>query len=505
MSPTPMLVATRPFAIEPLTNAMLPDGIFDNALYKLRIACHYTNTSGADLTNVTLYLESIGDAGIVVTGQTYTFPRIPAGASVLVSWAADFQFASPGKPLVSFVARADGYTSARSIRQIFVSQTRYDQSTDTYSITIPEGRMELSKPTVIAPPEGSAWWPGGKPENDKERPPWTGPYVPTGCTMVWIPNPAYPGTHGQLPFDDPFWKILGWIVFGIATLVGILAAAAGAGAFNVGVKGKFDEVEPGLGVKCCTPAPGGGVKEATTAAGAAGLIATGALIAGLADDADPHWRGQEATPPAPGELTTAERVQAHWRLLDEPHAGRPYRTEVEWAYKRTTTGATYEYAVASEEKSNVHVTEEVKVVTPDTVASPGLLWVRSSFIRPGGAPFRGPELYGFALFRAPQGLYFLVPLTDDGVGFDAHSNDGEYTAGLHLRDALQELKKVGQEPYGIWKVFVFAQDVNLVPPGTPAEIAAQTIGGIFVASAVQITFDPDQPCPLEAQGTIKVV
>ncbi|MFY1675118.1 hypothetical protein ACN27G_35145 [Plantactinospora sp. WMMB334] len=504
MSPTPMVVPTRPFAIEPLTNVMLPDGIFDNALYKLRIACHYTNTSGGDLTNVTLYLESVGDPGIAVTGQTYTFPTIPAGASVLVSWAADFQHATPGKPLVSFVARADGFSSARSIRQIFVSQTRYDQATDTYSVTVPEGRLELSKPTVVAPPKGSVWYPGEKPGDDKERPPWTGPYVPTGCTMVWVPNPAYPGTHGELPFDDPWWKVLGWIVFAIAALVGIIAAALGSGTFNVGVKGKFEETDPGLGVECCTPAPGDGLKGGVTVAGVAGVIASVALAVGLADDADPHWRGQTATPPAPGELTTGERVEAHWRLLDEPHAGRAYRTQVEWAYQRITTGATYQHAV-SEEQTNVHVTEDVKVIIPDTVASPGLLWVRSTFTRPGGAPYAGPELYAFALFRAPQGLYFLVPLTDDGVGFDARPGDGEYTAGLHLRDALKELEKAGQQPYGIWKVFVFAQDVNRVPPGTPAEIAAQTIGGFFVASAIQLTFDPNAPCPLEAHGTIKVV
>ena len=81
MTATPMAVETRPFAIEPLTNVMLPDGIFDNALYNLKISCHYTNTSGADLSNVKLYLESTGDPGIAVTAQTYTFGTVPAGAS----------------------------------------------------------------------------------------------------------------------------------------------------------------------------------------------------------------------------------------------------------------------------------------------------------------------------------------------------------------------------------------------------------------------------------------
>jgi len=496
---TPMAVLTRPFAIEPVTNVMLPDGIFDNALYKLRIAGHYTNTSGADLTNVTLYLESIGDPGIVVTAQTYTFPKIPAGASVLVSWAADFQHATPGKPMVSFVARADGYTPARTIRQIFVSQTRYDAATKTYSCTIPEGRLDVSG---IKPTEGG-WSPEGPPGENKR--PWNGPYVPTGLTMVWHPNPAYAGTHGELPFADPWWKVIALIVLIVAAIVGIIAAALGQGTFNVGISGEFDETDPGLVTKCCKPKPDGGVKGATTVAGVCGVIASGALAVACADEADPHWRGQQATPPAPGELTKAERVRASWQFLDEPWAGRPYRTKVQWAYERMTTGATYHHAV-SEQQTNIHVTKEVIVTTPATVSgSGGTLWVEAGFLRPDGKPFTGPDLYSFALFQAPKGFMFLVPLTDDGIGYDRIANDGTYTGGLPLEQAARILKPLGQDVYGVWRVFVFGQDVNRVAPGTPPEIAAQTIGGFFVGSAVQITFDPNLPCPLEAQGSIKVV
>ena len=67
-----MQVLTRPFAIEPVTNMMLPDGIFDNALFNLRIACHYTNESGADLTGVEIYLESVGDPGTCPTPRRIT-------------------------------------------------------------------------------------------------------------------------------------------------------------------------------------------------------------------------------------------------------------------------------------------------------------------------------------------------------------------------------------------------------------------------------------------------
>jgi hypothetical protein len=59
--------------------------------------------------------------------------------------------------------------------------------------------------------------------------------------------------------------------------------------------------------------------------------------------------------------------------------------------------------------------------------------------------------------------------------------------------------------YGVWRIFIFAQDVNRAQPGMPPEIAAQHIGGFFIASAIHLTFDPSLPCPLTAQAATNVV
>ena len=255
MSAVPLHVLTRPFAIEPVTQIMLPDGIFDNALYNLQIACHYTNNSTSELTNVSLYLESVGDPGIVVTAKTHHFARIPAGASVMVRWDANFQHASPGKRLVSFVAAADGFTTRRSIQQIFVSQTRFDQPSNTYTCTVEEGTLTVSKLSAHFP--ASVDW--GHREGEKcVCPPDFGPYVPTGMTLVWSPNPGYAGVHGDLPFSDPWWKILAIIVAIVAALVAIVAAALGAGTASFGASGTFEETDPS--VKCCKPDVGAGQK-----------------------------------------------------------------------------------------------------------------------------------------------------------------------------------------------------------------------------------------------------
>lgn len=99
----------------------------------------------------------------------------------------------------------------------------------------------------------------------------------------------------------------------------------------------------------------------------------------------------------------------------------------------------------------------------------------------------------------------MVPLQDDGLGFDPGASDGIYAGSLDLKRAYRTLFKYGLDVYGTWRIFLFAQDVNLTEPGTPPEIAAQQIGGFFVTSAVQITFDPTLPCPVETQGVVTVV
>lgn len=506
MSATPIQVLTRPFAVEPVTGIMLPDGIFDNAIYNLQITAHFTNQSSNPLANVELYLESVGDPGILPTARTYTFPSIPAGASVRVGWDANFQNATPGKRLVSLIAKADGFDPRRSIQQIFVSQTRFNPATNTYTCTVEEGTLTVSDIAAIGP--GAGWGKGGstgccKCGGDGGGPTAFPPYVPTGATMVWAPNPAYTGIHGDLPFSDPWWKILGWIVAAVAALVAIIAAALGAGNVNFSVGGTFDETQPT--VHCCTPKGSVSQKPAYTVAGVASAIASVAIAVGCADAADPFFRGQEATPPAADESTVGERVEVKWDLPEAPNAGKPFPADVKWTYQRFTTGNTYTHSV-SETQTNQHVAGDVEIDAPTVVHAFNPLWVKAKFQKSGAGFFSGTDLYAFALFQAPQdGLYFVVPLSDDGLGFDDVANDVIYSGGLNLELARRLLLENGEDVYGIWRVFIFAQDVNLTAPGTPPEIAAQHIGGFFVASAITLTFDPNLPCPMKAQAIINVV
>jgi hypothetical protein len=203
-------------------------------------------------------------------------------------------------------------------------------------------------------------------------------------------------------------------------------------------------------------------------------------------------------------LTVQERVVAKWSLPQAPSAGKSYTADVKWSYDRITSGKNYHYSVA-ETQTNIHLSDGVMVTIPATVQAFNPLWVKAKFLKTGKAFYKGTDLYAFALFRAPQGLFFVVPLTDDGLGFDPAANDGIYAGGLNLEAAYRQLLSQKEDIYGVWRVFVFAQDVNLTKPGTAPEIAAQHIAGFFVASAIEITFDPSLPCTLKAQATITVV
>ena len=501
MAITPMDIRNRPFSVEPYTNIMLPDGIFDTALKKQRITCFYTNTSGATLHEVTIYLEGVGDPGILPVAHSYFFSEIKPGASVRVSWLADFENGTPGKKLVSFIAQAQGMTLVRTLKQIFVSKTTRDTVTGEYTCTVEEGTLKISNLEVIGPKD--KWQPCS--ERYKECRPTKGPWLPAKMSMTFYPNPSYAGVHGDLPFSDPWWKIFAWIVAAIAALVAIIAATLGEGTAGTAVGGTFDETTGD--VDGCTPDPGGiPGDDSMTVAGVASAIATGAVVVGLSDDADPWWRGQEATPPDKGELTVAEPVNVSFDYPSgAPNAGVPYPVHVKWEYQRITTGSTYTHAIEETQK-NIHVNGGVEVEVPSVHhAFEKPLVIKARFKREDGKLFVGEYLYAFSLLRSPDDMYFLVDLADDGIQHDEKPNDGTYTGSIHLEEVYRILLKHNLKLEGLWRVYVFAQDVNDATPDMLPQIAAKRIGGFMVASGLQLTFDSTLPCPLQAQATVTVV
>ena len=501
MPATPMDIRLRPYSVEPFTKVMLPDGIFDTALFSQEITCHYTNESAATLHNVTIYLEGVGDPGIVPVPHTHTFGEIPAGASVRVAWLADFRNATPGKKIVSVIAEANGHDLKRALKKIFVSSTVRDTTTGDFHCTIPEGTFIVSRLEVIGP--RNKWRPCS--DRDEKCVPSSGPWVPARLTITFVPNPGYAGIHGDLPFSDPWWKILAWIIFAIATIVAIVAAAHGEGTAGTAVSGEFDETTGD--VDCCEPDPGGIPGDSTTVAGVASIIATTALAVGLSDDADPWWRGQEATPPANGLLTVSESVDVKFAYpAGAPQAGEAYPVDVDWTYVRhLSNGSTLTHTVQETQK-NIHLSGGVEIEAPAEIfAFQEPLVIKARIKREDGTLFSGEGLHVFCMLRSPDDLYFHLPLLDDGVAPDEKANDGTYTGEISLEEIYPILLKRKAKLEGLWRIYLFAQDINSATPDMAPEVAATNIGGFMVASAIQITFDPTLPCPLQAHAAVTVI
>ena len=494
MATTPMAILNRPFSIEPLTGIMLPDGIFDAAIFEQQITAYYTNQSSHNLHNVDIYFEGISDLSISVAPATFTFPLIPAGASVRVSWMGNFQNATPGKKNVSIVASAAGMNLIREIKQIFVTKTTFDTNTQTYTCVVPEGSLKVKILQVIKE----------KPNCDSKFPPLA---LPVKLEMVMEPNPSYEGQFGDLPFHDPWWKIIAWIVFALAAIGAFIAAAFGGGKASIGLSGGFDE-STGSVTSCCKPSDGLSVSQRATVAGVLSTIASVALVVGCSDAIDPWRRGEEATPTQPGEITLSESLKLDIIYLQAPAAGEPYPVEVDWTYTRVTNIRTYEYHI-HEIQNNIHTLKDVKVDVPSLLQIfNGPFIVKASFIRDDDSLFAGSSLYVFSLIVSPAGVAFIIPLSDDGIGADIKANDGVYTGNLRWEEIFATSRKEGKAEdslLGYWRVYVYAQDTNDATAAMDPLEAATHVGGVFVASASGITFDGSLPCPLKANATVLVV
>jgi hypothetical protein len=500
MANTPMQIVNRPFSIEPLTGIMLPDGIFDAAIFQQKITCYYTNIGTNSLSNVSIYFEGIGDPNILVNPQSFNFPTIPPGASVQVSWTGNFQNATPGKKNVSIIAKAQGHDLKREIKQIFVTRTTYDEATNTYTCEVPEGNMVVDIQGAIVSKEEC---------KQKERLPSL--WLPTKMTMNVTPIPHYPGKFGDIPFQDPWWKIVAIIVAALAAIGAAIAAALGEGKASVGVKGEFDEVSGEI--DCCKPSDGLSMEERLTVAGALSTVASGAIVVAASDHKDPWYRGQENTNPLPGEITIRETVEMDIKYIDPPTAGKAYPVEVEWTYYRYTNLNVYSYSI-SEIQTNIHTLGSYKVLAPDTLKAMSEPFVfTSSFEKEDGSLLKGNELFAFALVVSPSNVAFRVPLLDDGINYDDKANDGLFTGYLdweeivkeHYRKFKGEDKKIEDLLIGFWRIYVYAQDINDASPTMEPTEAATHIGGMMVASATKITFDSSLPCPLTADATVHVI
>jgi hypothetical protein len=509
-------IPNRPFATDVLTGLMLPDGIFESTLGKQLINAHFRNSGAATVAGLTVYVESTSHPGVVLTPRTDTVGTLPAGTTSLHSWSVDVSAAPPGFHYVSFIAESGG-SKRRIIKKIFVTKVEFDATTHTFSAITPEGKLGVRLKTVVNFNSSQCCRrkSSRNPPNQNRREqlfrdladllkmadgklelcPVT--LIPTELETSIVPTPYFEGQYGDLPFDDPWWKILlAILAFLLLVAAAIVEATSGTGSVTAMAGCTID---PTTGATVCGPSASGG----GTSYVAAGLVAAAAVVAAIAaysDARDIHRKGQDNTSPGPGEFTVSEQLVSKLSYPEPIVPGKPFAVDVKYDYVRTTIDGAmnervYSYS-ATETNRNVHVLSHYDVNAPNVVRvyKREAFLVKARFYDEFDKLFRGDQLFVKCFLFGPVGQVVSFVLQDHGLGPDREPNDGVYTGRHYFSDG----------DAGLWKIFVLAQDVNRATPAMKPEEAAQLIGGMLLTNQVSISFSGGT-CPLVPDGDVQVV
>ena len=504
-----IVVQNRPFAVDARSGLMLFDGIFDTSVADQLVTAQFTNAGPDPLSGSTVYLESVSDPAVTVVHDTHPLGELAAGATRVVGWHADFRTARPGSHRVSFVVQR-GAVRQRIIKKIFVVGVEFDPASRTFRGIVPQGVLEVRFTQAIEPADGccgkealSADVTSGRAAAAALRTAavrgrggegCVGSLFPVRFESAVMPVPAYPGQYGDLPFDDPWWKV-------VLAILGALFTAASAYVKKeeliVKGSGTFDETVPE--VDCCKVKPKSA--ESTDSYVAAGLAAAAAacyIAAALSDARDPFRRGQDNTPPGAGEMTVRERLEGVMYPDGAVEFGQPFPAIASWRYTRDTSSGSRTFEVRRETNANVHLLREYRVIAPDVVRlyRKERFRVTAEFLDLTGERVRGGRLYVQCVLTSAAGELHRFFLQDDGVPPDNKPDDGLYTAEFDFGWA--------EMPEGVWRYMVIAQDVNTATADLSPEKAAELIGGVVLTNQLTVTFSGGE-CALVPDGHVQVI
>jgi len=523
-------IKNRPFATEPITGMMLPDGVFAAGIGKENINAHFENT-GADETDVQIYLESVSNPNIVVTPATFYVGTAEQSASHLFAWEADFSTAPAGKHFVSFIVQTSG-GHQRIIQKIFVAKLGYDPGTQAFTAQVPEGVLSVQFLSMVGPgkpcgrcrpcddckcacdgPNGAPGAATGRANSQAQAAPENVLQYLTDelssrnpnfnfCLPGYLidsvhasvnPTPPFAGQYGDLPFQDPWWKLILCLIALLLLIAAAIAEAVG-GSGSITVNGGSDGSDGSTPNCCGVSASGGG--SSTVAAALVAAAATVATIAGATDVRDPFRMGQDHTAPAStSEKTIQEDLDMTFKYSDPVQPGKPFKVGIDWKYVRTTDVAVYKYQ-DSGLNANIHTLSKYVINAPDVVRAykrePFI--VKAQFYDATNKLFKGNQLFVQCYLIGPAGQFRRFILEDNGQFPDDKANDGTYTGRYQFTI----------EDKGIWTYFVLAQDVNTANPNLDPEQAAQIIGGMLLTGQITIGFEGGT-CPLVPDGHVNVI
>lgn len=485
-----MEIGHRPFCIEPVSNLMLPDGIFDSAIYNLDIGFYIRNNSNSSIRNVEVKIDWDGqDASpwAYKSNKEFVIDEIPANGNYLCRVPADFRGVSAGKygmtisygTYVFYGGSLAGEFYSEQ-QNIFVSETTYDEVANCYSCKVPEGEMRLNfGRRFYFPPVLSNKYH----HDDGNLFALPAIPIPVEISASVFSNE---GSEKQIPFNDPWWKVIAAIIAAIAAIAALIAASEGEGTAMFGISGEGQDDPTDYDV--CVPDPDAS-GDPDGLAGYLSIIASVALRVALADDKDPWQRGREHFVGGPHGVET---VEASIKPPKRIKPGENFKIPVDWVYRRITSANEVEELSVSETRSNPHALGSYSVSYEREVPKSSPIDIVVNLTDSDGTPLSGRDILGSVAFVPPNSKLRVirVPLLD----YEAHSGmklpDGTFHARLNTDMVASS---IGSEAIvGRWRAMIYIQNTNMVPMGTDPFFAATTVGGDFLAGPREITF-PEEP------------
>lgn len=489
MKPNPFVITRRPFAVDPVTGIMLPDGIFDTTIGRLDIKFFiYNSSDDKQFDEIQYVLEMYHPADFTMVGiRGGTIKKFKPNSTVLVHFEADFTRAAPGEKELMIWISGDyhEYENKNHIKKIFVTKTIYDLQRKVYVCQTDVGNFEQSYSEVMLSQKGEIF-------NSEYQGPPPQIFIPVQVNTKVVAVVPFNGVYDFLPFKDPLWKVIAWLIAAIAALGGYIAARSGKGTVSIGINA--DDVSDG-NYRICnphTPEP----KDATTLAGALSVIANAAMVVGLMHYRDPWIIGRESIALDVDEKICEEHLSFHLNPSFPIIAGQHYNVVAQWKYCAKTDKNRTLSAEQTQEGSNLDLAAKVEIIAPTQVHgyNPIVLGIRVSKSIDPDLYYQPDEIYTYCLLVSPSPLRkeFLITLEDNGLKYDNIANDGWFQGGLHLEEHIGELTP--EQMTGEWTAYFFAQIVNAAPIGAEVEEATGYIGGNFIVSPLSLEKEPGDKC-----------
>ena len=258
-----IVLRQRPFAIDTITKMMLPDGVFikshngGNALMRVKLLNPAFNHR-LQLPRLFSLQNAESSEIIIQNGEQLTWKGVVSNQEFFYwDFLLDLSLASIGKHEVTINLKLahgndpffGGGLPIEYKGKIFVADAHFDASNLNGIAYLPEGQLNYK---II----GSQLFREKEIRNEK---------LPTSIILpkqisseVRFVQP-FQGVYGPIPFNDPWWKVAGWIVAVLAGAVaGIWVVGGALGWWDSPIDHQEDGTyNPETGERCpdCGPGP----------------------------------------------------------------------------------------------------------------------------------------------------------------------------------------------------------------------------------------------------------